>query len=44
MKLKGYGYCAIGWAGPKDFYRKACAAVEIPISEPGFYRGMIRME
>lgn len=43
MKLKGYAYCAIGWAGPKDFYRKAVGAVEIPGSEPGYYRGMMKL-
>jgi GNAT superfamily N-acetyltransferase len=44
MKLKGYAYCAIGWAGLKDFYRKAAGAVEIPDSEPGFYQGMLRID
>ena len=41
MKLKGYGYAVIGWAGPKDFYRKSVGAVEIPDSEPGIWKGMI---
>ena len=44
MRLKGYAYCAIGWAGPKDFYRKAVGAVEIPDSEPGYYRGMMKLD
>jgi len=44
MQLKGYAYCAIGWAGPKDFYRKAAGAVEIPDSEPGYYRGMMKLD
>ena len=44
MRLKGYAYCAIGWAGPKDFYRKAVNAVEIPDSEPGHYRGMMKLD
>ena len=42
MKLKGYGYAAIGWAGPAEFYQKVCAAVPIPDSHPGIYGDMLR--
>lgn len=42
MRLDGYGYAAIGGAGPKDFYAKAAGAVVIEGSEPGIYKGMLR--
>ena len=42
MRLDGYGYAAIGGAGPKDFYAKATGAVVIEGSEPGVYKGMLR--
>jgi len=35
MKLKGYGYAIIGWAGPQEFYEKAVGAVATPIQHPG---------
>lgn len=38
MKLKGYGYAIIGWAGPQEFYEKAVGAVAIPDSEPGIWK------
>ena len=41
MKLKGYGYAAIGAVGPADFYRKAAGAVEIPDSTPGIWKNML---
>jgi GNAT superfamily N-acetyltransferase len=43
MKLKGYGYAIIGWAGPTEFYRKILGAVEIPDSgtAPGLYKTML---
>lgn len=41
MRLDGYGYAAIGGAGPKDFYAKATGAVVIEGSEPGIYKGML---
>ena len=38
MKLKGYGYAIIGWAGPEEFYAKAAGAVTIPDSTPGIWK------
>jgi predicted N-acetyltransferase YhbS len=38
MKLKGYGYAIIGWAGPQEFYEKAVGAVAIPDSTPGIWK------
>lgn len=42
MRADGYAYAVIGGAGPVEFYRKACGAVEIEGSEPGLYRGLLR--
>jgi len=33
----GYAYAIIGGVGPKEFYAKACGAIEIPGSNPGIY-------
>lgn len=33
----GYAYGVIGGVGPKEFYAKACGAIEIPGSDPGTY-------
>jgi predicted N-acetyltransferase YhbS len=41
MRLKGYGYAIIGWAGPTGFYERFCDAVIIPDSEPGIFRGAL---
>lgn len=38
MRLKGYGYAIIGWAGPQDFYKKTVGAIPIPDSTPGIWR------
>ena len=38
MKLKGYGYAIIGWAGPQEFYEKAVGVVAIPDSTPGIWK------
>jgi GNAT superfamily N-acetyltransferase len=38
MKLHGYGYAIIGWAGPQEFYEKAVGAVAIPGSTPGIWK------
>lgn len=38
MKLKGYGYAIIGWAGPQEFYEKAVGALAIPDSTPGIWK------
>jgi GNAT superfamily N-acetyltransferase len=42
MASQGYAYCIIGATTALDFYRKEFAAVEIPDSTPGFYRGMLK--
>jgi GNAT superfamily N-acetyltransferase len=41
MKLKGYGYAIIGWAGPQEFYEKAVGAVAIPDSTPGIWKDVL---
>jgi GNAT superfamily N-acetyltransferase len=33
----GYAYGFIGGVGPREFYEKACGAIEIPGSDPGTY-------
>jgi GNAT superfamily N-acetyltransferase len=38
MKIKGYGYAIIGWAGPQEFYAKAVGAMAIPDSTPGIWK------
>jgi GNAT superfamily N-acetyltransferase len=42
MREAGYAYAVIGGAGPVDFYRRHCPAIEIPGSEPGIYEGMLK--
>ena len=37
----GYAYAIIGSAGPTNFYEKACGAVVIENSSPGYYKNMI---
>ena len=41
MWALGYGYAAIGWIGPKEFYARTVGAIEIPDSTPGIYRDML---
>jgi GNAT superfamily N-acetyltransferase len=41
MRDRGYGYAAIGWAGPVDFYARAVGAIPIPGSETGVYAGLL---
>ncbi len=43
MAAAGYAYAIVGGAGADSlaFYRRAVNAIEIPDSEPGFYRGML---
>ncbi|MGC8902677.1 MAG: GNAT family N-acetyltransferase [Fervidobacterium sp.] len=38
----GYAYAIIGDAGPTEYYKKTVNAIEIPSSEPGIYRMMVR--
>ncbi|MBK1791542.1 GNAT family N-acetyltransferase [Persicirhabdus sediminis] len=37
LREQGYVYGIIGGVGPKEFYEKACGAIEIPGSDPGIY-------
>ncbi|MGJ8723686.1 MAG: GNAT family N-acetyltransferase [Roseibacillus sp.] len=37
----GYAYGFIGGVGPREFYEKACGAVEIPGSDPGIYQDIL---
>jgi GNAT superfamily N-acetyltransferase len=41
MRERGYGYAAIGWAGPVDFYARAVGAIPIPDSDGSVYKGML---
>ena len=44
MAAQGYAYAIIGAADSVEFYRKQAGAIEIPDSDPGFYRGKIKRE
>jgi hypothetical protein len=44
MAAQGYAYAIIGAADSLEFYRKHAGAIEIPDSDPGFYRGKIKQE
>jgi len=44
MLSAGYAYGVIGAPGPVDWYRKRLDAIEIPGSEPGWYRGLLSPE
>jgi GNAT superfamily N-acetyltransferase len=37
----GYAYAIIGGVGPREFYEKACGAIEIPGSDPGTYGDLL---
>ncbi|NNC88637.1 MAG: GNAT family N-acetyltransferase [Akkermansiaceae bacterium] len=41
LRDEGYAYGFIGGVGPKEFYAKACGAVEIPGSDPGIYADLL---
>ncbi|PIO98178.1 GNAT family N-acetyltransferase [Pleomorphomonas carboxyditropha] len=41
MRERGYGYAAIGWAGPVEFYARAVGAMPIPGSEKSVYAGLL---
>lgn len=41
MRERGYGYAAIGWAGPVDFYARAVGAIPIPGSDGSVYKGQL---
>lgn len=42
MREAGYAYAVIGAPGPVAFYQRRLDALEIPGSDPGLYRGMLR--
>jgi len=42
MRDAGYGYAAIGWAGPVDFFKKTVNATVIEGSEPGVYKNLVK--
>ena len=44
MKLAGYGYAIIGYAGVPEFYRKAIGAFEIPDSTPSIWATWLRSD
>lgn len=44
LRELGYAYCIIGGAGPVEFYKQACGAVEIEGSVPGIYTDMLKKE
>jgi GNAT superfamily N-acetyltransferase len=44
MRVQGYGYAIIGWAGPVEFYQKAVGAIPIEGSRPGVYEGLLRVK
>ena len=44
MAAQGYAYAIIGRPDSAEFYRKHAGAIEIPDSDPGFYRGLIKQK
>ena len=41
LREQGHAYGIIGGVGPREFYAKACGAIEIPGSDPGVYRDIL---
>ena len=41
LKDLGYVYGVIGGVGPREFYEKACGAIEIPGSDPSIYTDIL---
>lgn len=41
LRDEGHAYGIIGGVGPREFYEKACGAIEIPGSDPGVYRDLL---
>lgn len=41
LRELGHAYAIIGGVGPREFYAKACGAIEIPGSDPGIYRDLL---
>ena len=44
MAAQGYAYAIIGRPDSAEFYLKHVGAIEIPDSDPGFYRGLIKQK
>lgn len=42
MSAQGYAYAIIGCVPDVEFYRRNLSVIEIPDSEPGFYRGLLK--
>lgn len=43
MAEAGYGYAIIGWVSSEEYYAKAAGATVIPNSEPGIWKGMLKL-
>jgi hypothetical protein len=43
MAEHGYGYAIIGWVSSEKYYAGACGAMPIPGSEPGIFKGMLKL-
>ncbi|MEI6604667.1 MAG: GNAT family N-acetyltransferase [Verrucomicrobiota bacterium] len=41
LRELGYAYAIIGGVGPREFYAKACGAIEIAGSDPGIYADLL---
>ena len=41
MRDSGCAYAVIGGVGPREFYEKACGAIEIPGSDPGIFADLL---
>ena len=41
LRELGFAYAVIGGVGPREFYEKACGAIEIPGSDPGIYGDLL---
>jgi GNAT superfamily N-acetyltransferase len=41
LRENSYAYAIIGGVGPREFYEKACGAIEIPGSDPGTYTDLL---
>ena len=44
MSAQGYAYAIIGRVSDAKFYRRNLSVIEIPDSDPGFYRGLLKSQ
>ena len=44
MAAQGYAYAIAGRVSDSEFYRRNLNVIEIPDSEPGFYRGLLKSQ